>query len=84
VPPPCDVCVQWNDVALYGELQGLKARNPALRTSYAVGGWSFSTNTATRHLFPAMVASAASRAAFIASAIAYARLHGFDGIDLDW
>jgi chitinase len=71
-------------------MQAHKNSNPGLKTLISIGGWSFSrgeevfNGTGSQAIFPAMAASSANRAAFIASAISYAQRHGFDGIDMDW
>ena len=66
------------------ELNGLKTQNPALKTLIAIGGWTFSTSSATSGIFPAVASQAGPRATFAASAVAFARKYGFDGIDIDW
>ena len=70
--------------------QALKQRNPSLKTLISIGGWSFSRadevfkRSGSDKVFPAMAASAANRQAFVASAVQYAKKHGFDGLDIDW
>ena len=86
--------IEKNDHKLYEELQGLKAKNPKLKTFISIGGWSFNDPTDndedspigvhTYKLFSEMVTSPAGRSEFIDSLIAYAYDHGFDGVDLDW
>nr|XP_002717503.2 chitotriosidase-1 [Oryctolagus cuniculus] len=71
--------IEWNDAALYQEFNGLKRRNPKLKTLLAVGGWSFGTQK-----FTEMVATAGTRQIFVNSAIKFLRKYGFDGLDLDW
>ncbi|KAG2487178.1 hypothetical protein HYH03_014157 [Edaphochlamys debaryana] len=84
------VDVEWNEKALQDGLKARKALAPNLKTLISVGGWSFSRGdevfkgTGSEAIFPAMAASASNRAAFITSAIKYAKDRGFDGIDLDW
>lgn len=59
--------------------QRLKARDPRLQVLASVGGWGGSDP------FFHLAASAAGRAAFVASAIDWLRAHpGFDGLDIDW
>lgn len=68
---------------LYAEVQGLKKANPALKTFIAVGGWAFNDKP-TEWIFSAMAETKERRGSFIRQAIAFAREHGFDGVDIDW
>ncbi|PVD37775.1 hypothetical protein C0Q70_00376 [Pomacea canaliculata] len=76
--------VEWNDLSvwstgLYRQVNDLKLQNANLTTLLAVGGWTLSSAP-----FSAMVATAAGRQEFANSSVQYLRLHGFDGLALDW
>ncbi|XP_031701637.1 chitinase-3-like protein 1 [Anarrhichthys ocellatus] len=72
--PSCDT-----DISRYELFNGLKNRNPLLKTLLAVGGLRFNTKK-----FSTMVADPQNRTKFIKSAITLLRDNGFDGINLDW
>jgi chitinase len=78
---------EWNDVDQWNPDQGmykrfhahLREQNPRITTSISLGGWNFGST-----IFSPMVRSEQHRATFVTSAIAFARGHTFDGIDMDW
>ncbi|XP_061582516.1 acidic mammalian chitinase-like [Cololabis saira] len=70
---------EWNDEALYAQLNNLKNSNPALKTLLSVGGTVKGVSP-----FIAMVAKPETRAVFIKSAIGFLRTHHFDGLNVDW
>lgn len=72
---------KWDKDFLRGnfhQLQRLKAKHKHLRTLAAVGGWTLSGP------FSDMAATEAGREKFAASAVAYVKRYGFDGLDVDW
>lgn len=71
--------LEWNDETLYQKFNGLKSKNPNLKTLLAIGGWNFGTQK-----FTEMVSSATTRQTFISSVMLFLRKHKFNGLDLDW
>lgn len=62
----------------FARLVALKKSSPPLRTLISVGGWAGSQE------FSNIALTATSRRRFAASALAFVRRYGFDGVDIDW
>ena len=62
----------------FNQLKKLKAQNPHLVTMISVGGWTLSGR------FSDLAMTSATRQKFAASAVAFIRKYGFDGVDIDW
>ena len=62
----------------FAQLRELKKKHPHLRTLISVGGWTDSTG------FYDMAKTREARETFAKSAAAFAKQHGFDGVDIDW
>jgi chitinase len=69
------------DTSVYHEFTKLATNG--LQTWVAIGGWSFSDPGPYHTAWSDMCGSAANRAAFINSAIAFMQQYGFQGADLD-
>ncbi|XP_060930121.1 chitinase-3-like protein 2 [Limanda limanda] len=67
------------DIFRYQLFNGLKTRNPSLKTLLAVGGPTFN-----KEKFTTMVSTTQKRTTFSQSAVAILRLFQFDGLNLDW
>lgn len=70
---------EWNDEMMYEHLNGLKKRNPNLKTLLSVGGSSFSYQR-----FFELASNPENRQTFVRSVPPFLRLHGFDGLDISW
>ena len=75
----------WLDLEDNYGLQGFKKATelrltwPHLKVMIAIGGWNEGSEKYSR-----MAADSDKRAAFVRSAVEFLRVHGFDGLDLDW
>lgn len=74
---------EWNDIdLLFVEARKLKTENPDLKLLLAVGGWTHDRDYGP--LFTTMVSKQSNMVTFATNARKFLRLHGFDGLDLDW
>ncbi|RXW23565.1 hypothetical protein EST38_g2319 [Candolleomyces aberdarensis] len=71
------------DKSLLRDLVGLKSRWPSLEVTIAVGGWAFSNDDPTQHLFTRMISTKANRGTFIDSVKKFLDEYKLDGIDID-
>ncbi|XP_034447110.1 chitinase-3-like protein 2, partial [Hippoglossus hippoglossus] len=67
------------EIFRYQLFNGLKTRNPSLKTLLAVGGPTFN-----KEKFTTMASTKQKRTTFIQSAVALLRIFQFDGLNLDW
>ncbi|KAF9909956.1 hypothetical protein EC991_007761 [Linnemannia zychae] len=77
-----------SDEALYFEINRLKMAT-GTRVMVSIGGWSFTHpenkhEASTKYRFEKMIATPASRKAFIDSCIEFCQFYGFDGVDIDY
>ena len=72
------------DVKLYEAIPALKSKNPNLKVSIALGGWTFNDPGTYQHVYGDMVSSAANRKTFINNLMGFMSQYGFDGVDFDW
>jgi chitinase len=56
---------------LLSQITSLKAKNPSLLVSIALGGWTFTDPGTYRNVFTDMVSSAASRQTFITNLLGF-------------
>jgi chitinase len=71
----------------YAQINALKKKNPGLKTSLSIGGWSHNDPAEKPDIswmFTTMAEKPESRAEWIKASIAYVRANDFDGIDIDW
>ncbi|KAJ3578860.1 hypothetical protein NPX13_g1706 [Xylaria arbuscula] len=67
------------------EFGSLKRRNPAVKVSIALGGWTFNDNgTIWQPVFSDLSSTKEKRGRFIEKLTTFLKRYGFDGVDLDW
>lgn len=72
--------IEWNDAdALYPAVLALKQLKPKLKIILSIGGYN-----EIEQSWVAVSSTAETAEAFSRNVIAYLRLYGFDGLDLDW
>ncbi|KAH8895647.1 glycoside hydrolase, partial [Thozetella sp. PMI_491] len=50
----------------------------------SIGGWAFSTDPSTYHIFRDAVSNEANRATLVQNIVDFVELFGLDGVDIDW
>lgn len=66
----------------YADFVALKNYNKNLKTFITIGGWGDSNDGTEK--YSKLVNSTANISTFVASALAFLREHGLDGLDFDW
>ncbi|GAW17905.1 hypothetical protein ANO14919_073740 [Xylariales sp. No.14919] len=67
------------------EFASLKRRNPSVKVTIALGGWTFNDNgTIWQPVFSDLSSTKEKRGRFITSLKTFMTRYGFDGVDLDW
>ncbi|WAR21135.1 CHIT1-like protein, partial [Mya arenaria] len=69
----------YADEEMCASFNGLKARNPEVKTLLAVGGWEFGS-----WVFSQLASSEENRKNFTTSCVDLLPTWGFDGLDVDW
>ncbi|ATY66444.1 bacteriodes thetaiotaomicron symbiotic [Cordyceps militaris] len=69
---------------LYRNMGNVKARNPALKISIALGGWTFNDPGPWQNRFSQVVATENSRATFIKNLLGFLSEYGYDGVDWEY
>uniref|UniRef100_A0A452J612 GH18 domain-containing protein n=1 Tax=Gopherus agassizii TaxID=38772 RepID=A0A452J612_9SAUR len=70
---------KWNDATHYETFNGLKSRNPSLKTLLSIDRGKMGPGSFSR-----MVSSPANRRTFICSVIEFRKMNKFDGFSLCW
>lgn len=65
---------------IYRDIGNLKARNPDLKISIAIGGWTFNDPGRWQKVFTTMVGSLELRSTFIKNLIGFLSEYGYDGV----
>ncbi|XP_076044172.1 chitinase-3-like protein 1 [Oratosquilla oratoria] len=80
-----EVLDPWNELydngghGAFDRFTALKEKNKELKTILAVGGWNEGSKD-----FSVMANDPRKRRSFVTSAVALAKAHNFDGLDVDW